>query len=174
MSSAFRDETATLALAVLTSATGAPRSAASPVTAASRVDVTPHDMRRLAAYAKNLVDAHLIADLLPTIARGYVLGDVAFSTADAQQLSVLQRALLVGLGLQGKSAEQLEREFGLPTHQLMGLFNKAVRRLMSCLGVEEHQHHQEQQPAPAPAPAPEPTATATAPPSSKKHKRSSD
>jgi N-acetyltransferase 10 len=36
--------------------------------------LTPHDLKRLELYARNMVDYHLIADLLPTLSRLYFLG----------------------------------------------------------------------------------------------------
>ncbi|KAG5186846.1 GNAT acetyltransferase 2-domain-containing protein [Tribonema minus] len=36
--------------------------------------LTPHDLKRLELYARNMVDYHLITDLLPTLARLYFLG----------------------------------------------------------------------------------------------------
>jgi len=33
--------------------------------------VTPFDLKRLESYAKNLVDFHLVLDLIPTVAKLY-------------------------------------------------------------------------------------------------------
>lgn len=44
-------------------------------------------------------------------------------------LPVLQ-ALLLGLGLQHKSVDQLEKEIELPAGQLMGLFNRIIRKVV--------------------------------------------
>lgn len=53
------------------------------------------DLKRLESYSKNLVDFHLIMDLLPTIARIYfqVLPEGTIT------LSYVQVALIVGMGL---------------------------------------------------------------------------
>ncbi|XP_015259334.1 PREDICTED: N-acetyltransferase 10 [Cyprinodon variegatus] len=84
---------------------------------------TPYDLKRLELYSRSMVDYHLIMDLIPTVARVYFLkqlGDVSLSAA--------QCALLLGIGLQHKSVEQLEKEIELPSSQLMGLFNRLIRK----------------------------------------------
>ena len=57
--------------------------------------ITVFDLKRLESYSKNLVDFHLIMDLVPVIAKLYhlVLPEGAVS------LSYIQVALLVGMGL---------------------------------------------------------------------------
>lgn len=46
----------------------------------------------------------------------------------------LLQALLLGIGLQHKSVDQLEKELDLPSSQLMGLFNRLIRKLVQvCL-----------------------------------------
>lgn len=44
-------------------------------------------------------------------------------------LSIFQ-ALLLGVGLQHKSVDQLEKEIELPAGQLMGLFNRIIRKVV--------------------------------------------
>lgn len=64
---------------------------------------TPYDLRRLESYANNMLDYHVVLDLLPTIAMLFFtkrLGDVG--------LSVVQASILVGMGPQRKSVEDLE------------------------------------------------------------------
>lgn len=86
---------------------------------------SPYDLKRLELYSRSMVDYHLIMDLIPTVARMYFLkqlGDVSLSAA--------QCALLLGIGLQHKSVEQLEKEIELPSSQLMGLFNRLIRKFV--------------------------------------------
>lgn len=45
----------------------------------------------------------------------------------------LQSAILLGLGMQRKRLETMSMEVQLPPHQVLALFNKAVRRLSGCL-----------------------------------------
>ena len=80
--------------------------------------VTPHllepyitlfDLKRLESYSKNLVDFHLIMDLIPALARLYFsvlpLGVIS--------LSPVQAAILVGLGLQHKTIDSLQHDLNL-------------------------------------------------------------
>ncbi|KAF5290206.1 hypothetical protein FQR65_LT11640 [Abscondita terminalis] len=92
------------------------------------VHLTSYDIKRLEMYSNNLVDYHLIVDLMPTLAKLYFLnqmGDV--------QLSAVQSAVLLGLGLQHKSIDTLETELDLPATQLLALFNRLIRKFVSCL-----------------------------------------
>ncbi|XP_077423794.1 RNA cytidine acetyltransferase isoform X2 [Vanacampus margaritifer] len=89
------------------------------------VNFSPYDLKRLELYSRSMVDYHLIMDLVPTVARLFFLkqlGDVS--------LSAVQCAMLLGIGLQHKSVEQLEKEVDLPSSQLMGLFNRLVRKFV--------------------------------------------
>ncbi|XP_040894822.1 RNA cytidine acetyltransferase [Toxotes jaculatrix] len=86
---------------------------------------SPYDLKRLELYSRSMVDYHLIMDLIPAVARIFFLkqlGDISLSAA--------QCALLLGIGLQHKSVEELEKEIDLPSSQLMGLFNRLVRKLV--------------------------------------------
>ena len=60
------------------------------------------DLRRLESYSRNLVDYHMILDLIPEIARMTLLGKLPI------RVSYTQAALLVGIGLQHKSVSDLE------------------------------------------------------------------
>ena len=71
------------------------------------------------AYANNLVDHHLIYDLLPSLARAY------FARRLPATLSYGQAAILALLGLQQRAVEDATKELGLPTNQVLALFNKA-------------------------------------------------
>ena len=65
--------------------------------------LTPFDLKRLESYANNTLDYHVILDLLPTIATLYFdrrLGDV--------RLHAVQSGILLALGLQRKSIEDVE------------------------------------------------------------------
>lgn len=41
------------------------------------------------------------------------------------------QALLLGLGLQHKTLEDLEKELDLPSSQLLGLFNRIIRKVVN-------------------------------------------
>ncbi|XP_072128758.1 RNA cytidine acetyltransferase [Mobula birostris] len=86
---------------------------------------TPYDLKRLEMYSRNMVDYHLIMDMIPCISQLYFLNQL-----DDISLSVAQSALLLGIGLQHKSIDQLEKEIDLPSSQLMGLFNRLIRKVV--------------------------------------------
>lgn len=88
--------------------------------------VTSYDIKRLDLYSRNMVDYHLITDLLPAVSRLYFLQKLDF------ELSAVQSAILLGLGLQHKTIETLEKELELPSSQLLGLFNRTIRKVVQC------------------------------------------
>ncbi|XP_023271076.1 RNA cytidine acetyltransferase isoform X2 [Seriola lalandi dorsalis] len=94
---------------------------------------SPYDLKRLELYSRSMVDYHLIMDLIPAVARMFFLkqlGDVSLSAA--------QCALLLGIGLQHKSVNDLEKEIDLPSSQLMGLFNRLIRKFVQAFtGIQE-------------------------------------
>ncbi|XP_013931419.1 PREDICTED: N-acetyltransferase 10 [Thamnophis sirtalis] len=99
----------------------------------------PYDLKRLEMYSRNMVDYHLIMDMIPTISRMYFLnkfGDMP--------LSATQAALLLGIGLQHKSVDQLEKEIGLPSGQLMGLFNRTIRKVVQLFNSVQEKAVEEQ------------------------------
>lgn len=72
----------------------------------------------LQAYSNNLVDHHLILDLLPPLCRAF------FSRLLPASLSHGQAAILLGLGLQMHDIAQVEAALELPANQVLALFNK--------------------------------------------------
>ncbi|KAG8215554.1 GNAT acetyltransferase 2-domain-containing protein [Butyriboletus roseoflavus] len=91
--------------------------------------VTPFDLKRLDSYANNMVDYHVILDLLPHVSSLYFdkrLGDDV-------NLSAVQASLLLGMGLQRKSIEEVEKELSLPVSQALALFNKLIRKVSKKL-----------------------------------------
>ncbi|XP_024941592.1 RNA cytidine acetyltransferase isoform X2 [Cephus cinctus] len=89
---------------------------------------TSYDLKRLEMYSNNMADYHLIMDLLPSLGKLYFLnlmGDSHFSP--------VQAAILLGLGLQHKTVDKLSEELGLPSSQLLGLFNKIIRKSVKYL-----------------------------------------
>lgn len=64
----------------------------------------PFDLKRLESYANNMVDYHVIMDLLPIVSSLYFekrLGDEV-------KLGAVQSSILLALGLQRKTIEQVE------------------------------------------------------------------
>ncbi|KAI9509481.1 GNAT acetyltransferase 2-domain-containing protein [Russula earlei] len=90
--------------------------------------LTPFDLKRLNSYAQNSLDYHVILDLLPTVAMLYFekrLGET--------RLSAIQSSLLLGMGLQRKSVEEVEAELQLPVSQALALFMKLIRKISGNL-----------------------------------------
>ncbi|EMP28162.1 N-acetyltransferase 10 [Chelonia mydas] len=85
----------------------------------------PYDLKRLEMYSRNMVDYHLIMDTIPAVSRMYFLSQLGDTS-----LSAAQSALLLGIGLQHKSMDVLEKEIELPSSQLMGLFNRIIRKFV--------------------------------------------
>ena len=66
--------------------------------------MSPFDLKRLESYANNQLDYHVILDLLPTVASLYFekrLGEDV-------HLSAVQSSILLALGSQRKSIEEVE------------------------------------------------------------------
>ncbi|GCC31718.1 RNA cytidine acetyltransferase [Chiloscyllium punctatum] len=86
---------------------------------------TPYDLKRLDMYSRNMADYHLIMDLIPSISQLYFLNQLG-----GISLTAAQSALLLGIGLQHKSTDQLEKEIALPVSQLLAFFNKIIRKVV--------------------------------------------
>lgn len=102
-------------------------------------------------YAQNLVDYHLVIDLVPEIAKLYftnklgenfslslvqaVIDFVCFYILSFYLIDFLfiNKAILVALGLQHKSVEDLEKELQLPPNQVLAMFNKIVKKIIALL-----------------------------------------
>lgn len=88
--------------------------------------MSPFDLKRLDKYADQMVDYHLILDLLPAIATLYFSGRLKVVS-----LSRVQQAILLAVGLQRKSVEDMGTELGLQGNQILGLFVKICRKCSS-------------------------------------------
>ncbi|KAF6255647.1 GNAT acetyltransferase 2-domain-containing protein [Scenedesmus sp. NREL 46B-D3] len=105
--------------------------------------MSPYDLKRLQAYSSNLVDYHLILDLLPSLARLYLSGQLPAT------LSYGQAAILLCLGLQQREVAEIEKDLGLPSNQVLALFNKAIRKLHGLLRAAKEAQVERQLPRPA-------------------------
>ena len=106
---------------------------------------SPYDLKRLDSYASNMLDYHVVLDMVPIIAKHYFTdkfpstsetSNPSSSSSSSNQLvklSPIQAAILVGVGLQHKTLEDLEKEINLPASQLMALFIKVVRKVSTVL-----------------------------------------
>ena len=88
---------------------------------------SPFDLKRLDSYANNMLDYHVILDMIPTIAMLYFSGRLKAVI----KLSGVQSAILLAIGLQRKVLEDVEKELGLHANQLLAMFVKVVRKVSS-------------------------------------------
>ena len=133
LSFAFNTYSSSLALGILINKTIAPQTT---TLTKHTLDAyfTSYDLKRLAMYSNNMADYHLIMDLLPSLARLYFLNMMGDT-----HLSPAQSAILLGLGLQHKTVDKLAEELDLPSSQLLGLFNRIMRKFVQYLnGVAEN------------------------------------
>ncbi|MCJ1228409.1 killer toxin resistant protein [Toensbergia leucococca] len=88
---------------------------------------SPFDLKRLDSYANNMLDYHVILDMVPHIATLYFTGRLK----PAVSLSGVQSSILLAVGLQRKVLDDVEKELGLPASQLLAMFVKIVRKVSS-------------------------------------------
>lgn len=87
---------------------------------------TPHDLKRLESYANNMLDYHVILDLIPRIAELYFMGRIK----NAVKLSGIQQSILLSVGLQRKDMDAVAEEHGsLQSSQLLAMFIKILRKI---------------------------------------------
>lgn len=89
--------------------------------------LSPFDLKRLDSYANNLLDYHVIVDMMPLIALLYFSKRMGAKVS----LSSVQAAILLALGLQRKNMDDILRELNLPSNQSMAMFAKIVRKVLS-------------------------------------------
>ncbi|KAJ1987696.1 N-acetyltransferase 10 [Coemansia spiralis] len=131
LSFSFKEFTAVLAMSILDSAR-AGRSEESLAEDSARVynrtdlarDFSSYDLKRLESYANNLLDYHVVLDMLPAIAQHYFSSRFGAGVS----LSGVQACILLGVGLQRKSVDAVEKELNLPSRQILALFTKILRK----------------------------------------------
>ncbi|KAJ7053920.1 GNAT acetyltransferase 2-domain-containing protein [Mycena amicta] len=101
--------------------------------------LTPFDLKRLEAYSNNMLDHHAVLDLVPTIAKLFFERRlIGAGEDDNVHLSAVQSAILLGLGLQHKDIDDIEKELTLPSSQTLALFMKLVRKITKRLvGIQK-------------------------------------
>ncbi|KAL8732629.1 MAG: hypothetical protein Q9166_002604 [cf. Caloplaca sp. 2 TL-2023] len=128
----FRTSPSVLALSINESANiGAKLDTSSPPQPLTRKDLdelfTPFDLKRLDSYANNMLDYHVIIDMIPSIAFLYFTGRLS----PAVTLTGVQQSILLAIGLQRKVLEDVEKELGVAANQLLAMFVKIVRKVAS-------------------------------------------
>ncbi|KAF2221968.1 putative nucleolar ATPase Kre33 [Elsinoe ampelina] len=88
---------------------------------------SPYDLKRLDSYANNMLDYHVILDLLPRIAELFFLERL--EGPEGVSLSGVQKALICAIGLQRKSLDDVAKEIGVGSSQLLSMFVKVVRKV---------------------------------------------
>lgn len=91
--------------------------------------LSPFDLKRLDSYANNQLDYHVVTDLLPTVGQLYFERRLGPDV----RLSAVQSSILLALGLQRKTIEEVEAELGLPVSQALALFVKVVKKISKRL-----------------------------------------
>lgn len=109
--------------------------AARPITKAELDELfTPFDLKRLDSYANNMLDYHVILDMLPSIAQLYFTGRLK----ETVKLSGIQTALVLAIGLQRKEFSDVAKELNLTSSQLMAMFVKIIRKVATAFrGIVE-------------------------------------
>ncbi|KAF8424648.1 N-acetyltransferase [Tirmania nivea] len=130
LSYSFRDFPSTLGLMIVESAQmGAKLDSTGPVKALDKAQLdallSPFDLKRLESYANNMLDYHVIVDMVPLIAQLYFSG----ALRDEVTLSPVQQAIVMAIGLQRKSIDDLEKELNLPNQQVLAMFIKIIRKI---------------------------------------------
>ncbi|KAJ3127246.1 N-acetyltransferase 10 [Physocladia obscura] len=107
---------------------------------------TPFDIKRLESYTQNLLDYHVILDLIPRLATLFFLGylntpEHLFSGVKTElkhvALSPVQSAILVAVGLQRKTLDEAAPELGIAVSQIMALFGKVVKKCSNYFQIVE-------------------------------------
>lgn len=140
LSSSFKSYDASLALSILeNNAIKIPARTLTRDRLEEHLDL--HDIEELEKYSHNMTDYHVIIDLIQPLSQLYFLRKLgSISSLNGQennslQISAVQAAILLGLGLQHKTIDEIGIEFNLQSSQLLGLFNKAVRKFTSYLNA---------------------------------------
>lgn len=108
--------------------------------------MSPYDLKRLESYANNMLDYHVILDLVPRIAMAYFTGPVK----SAVKLTGVQEAILLAIGLQCKEFSSIEQEQELSSvqsSQLLAMFIKIMRKMSSHFGSLVSGAHEAEMPS---------------------------
>ena len=95
---------------------------------------TPFDLKRLSSYSQNLLDYHVVMDLLGTLANCYFMNNLQrkaelVSESTTVKLSAVQAAIIAGVGLQKKSIDDIQKDLDIPVSQILALMGKSIRKV---------------------------------------------
>lgn len=132
----FRNFSPIMALSIDESATsGSQLSTSNTPAPLTKADLdllfTPFDLKRLESYANNVLDYHVILDLVPMLATLYFTGRLQKDI----NLNGVQKAILLALGLQRKEVEVISAELpSISTSQVLAMFMKTMKKIASHFG----------------------------------------
>lgn len=84
----------------------------------------PHDIQRLESYTRNQIEYRLILDLTTDMSQLVFEGKMNDVPIDS-----LQKAILLGIGLQNKTLDKLSEEFNMPVNQILAKFFDCCKKL---------------------------------------------
>ncbi|OMJ19061.1 UPF0202 protein KRE33 [Smittium culicis] len=93
-------------------------------------DFLAFDIKRLESYSNNVLDYHVILDLIPKLSNLYFSNTAVKSSVS---LSGVQQCVLLGLGLQHKTIDQLIAELGLNSSVLLAMLMKIVKKFVGFI-----------------------------------------
>lgn len=121
----FKKFTASKALNIMESTKSVDHGESKQLTKSQLDDIfSPFDLKRLESYANNLLDYHVIVDLLPPIALIYFSGKMK-----EVKLTAIQQAILLAIGLQHKSIDDIYKELDIASNQAIAMFSKIIRKI---------------------------------------------
>ncbi|XP_075148996.1 RNA cytidine acetyltransferase l(1)G0020 [Haematobia irritans] len=83
----------------------------------------PHDLQRLESYSRNQIEYRLILDLTNDISYLYFQGKMTDLPIDA-----LQKAVLLAIGIQGKTVDGIAGELNMPGQQILAKFYDLIKK----------------------------------------------
>merc|ERR1712173_179224 len=87
------------------------------------------DLKRLETYNKNLVDYSLILDLIPKFVHWFFNNKFEGKL----QINYSQCAVMLGIGFQKKSIDEISKELNIIKQQSISMLNKSVRKIYTFI-----------------------------------------
>ena len=91
------------------------------------IHFTHHDIKRLELYSRNMVDYHMILDLVTTLCKLYYYKRFQSNVT----LSPLQHVIFLSIGLQNQNIDKIAIDLKLPVNQILAFFNKIIKKLIN-------------------------------------------
>lgn len=136
----FRELGTLTAISVLDGASAAASIHPAPPLSTDEVHMllTPFDLKRLESYGSNLIELQVVVDLLPTIAMLYFGGRLRVAEDNSLlNISGVSAALLLAIGLQRRTIEDVASELQVVVSQAHALLSKSVRWIIKNIRAIE-------------------------------------